>query len=482
MFKKALAIAILFTAVGAVAATFGDDVVTELHAMKSVYGAQYAPAAWKKQYSGYDIDAELKKAIATVQSKPNFSIQDSRQVFGDFVYAMKDYHVSIQFQSTERAELPLKVKGAQDRFFLVEIDRTRLSATAFPFNPGDEIVTFDGRPVLDVVKEIQQQSVANVDVTDRAIAEMRLFRRSGAGGFKVPKGPLTLGLVRKGETVVREVQLLWGYTPEKVAPRGPFFDANIFAAALAKSKVNLLDPKMSVTIAGLDAAPQAGAFDLGVRKSFIPDLGTKEWESDATSEFYAYTFKTAEGKRVGYVRIANYTPNDAAKAVKDMAAILQKFQAETDSMVIDQVNNPGGSVFYLYALASLMTDQPLKTPRHRMTITQADVLDSLSTIAEIEKIKTEDDVSKAIPSGEMGGYPVSLEFLKFMKSYAQFIVDEWTAGHRLSEPYWIAGGDRIFKLGGAQASAAMAYGTESVPRVDKLVGPGNVYVTAAKRL
>ena len=40
----------------------------------------------------------------------------------------------------------------------------------------------------------------------------------------------------------------------------------------------------------------------------------------------------------------------------------------------------------------------------------------------------------------------------------------------------IAGVDRIFKLGGAQAVAALAYGTESVPRVDKIVGPGNAYV------
>jgi len=40
---------------------------------------------------------------------------------------------------------------------------------------------------------------------------------------------------------------------------------------------------------------------------------------------------------------------------------------------------------------------------------------------------------------------------------------------------------RVFKLGGAQAVAAMAYGTESVPKVDKIVGPGNVYVALAKR-
>ena len=46
----------------------------------------------------------------------------------------------------------------------------------------------------------------------------------------------------------------------------------------------------------------------------------------------------------------------------------------------------------------------------------------------------------------------------------------------------IAGVNRIFKLGGSQAIAAMAYGTESVPKVSKIFGPGNAYVTAAKQL
>jgi histidinol dehydrogenase len=45
----------------------------------------------------------------------------------------------------------------------------------------------------------------------------------------------------------------------------------------------------------------------------------------------------------------------------------------------------------------------------------------------------------------------------------------------------IAGVDRVFTIGGAQAVAALAYGTRSVPQVDKIVGPGNVYVAAAKR-
>ena len=45
----------------------------------------------------------------------------------------------------------------------------------------------------------------------------------------------------------------------------------------------------------------------------------------------------------------------------------------------------------------------------------------------------------------------------------------------------IAGVDRIYKVGGAQAIAALAFGTESIPRVDKITGPGNIYVAMAKR-
>ena len=45
----------------------------------------------------------------------------------------------------------------------------------------------------------------------------------------------------------------------------------------------------------------------------------------------------------------------------------------------------------------------------------------------------------------------------------------------------MAGADKIFKIGGAQAIAAMAYGTKQIPKVDKIAGPGNIYVTAAKK-
>lgn len=45
----------------------------------------------------------------------------------------------------------------------------------------------------------------------------------------------------------------------------------------------------------------------------------------------------------------------------------------------------------------------------------------------------------------------------------------------------IAGVDEIYKVGGAQAIAAMAFGTQSIPKVDKITGPGNIFVALAKK-
>ncbi|KQC10040.1 MAG: histidinol dehydrogenase [Smithella sp. SDB] len=54
--------------------------------------------------------------------------------------------------------------------------------------------------------------------------------------------------------------------------------------------------------------------------------------------------------------------------------------------------------------------------------------------------------------------------------------------HLIAAAAEVSGVKRIFKIGGAQAIAALAYGTETIPQVDKIVGPGNAYVAAAKKL
>lgn len=447
--------ALPFASVSHAGDALADDVMGALYTMKSVYRAEYAPAEWKKRFANYDLDTEFNKAVAAVQAKPNLTLADAREIFKNFVYAMRDYHTSISFVSTEAANLGLSIKSAGDKVFLVYIDRAKFSEASFPFHVGDELVTVDGKPATQAIAEVQAQITENVPGTDKAIAELRFFSRAAARGYKVPRGPITLGIKPKDSSHVTQFQLLWDYTPEKVSPRGTltsstlpllglnadnFLDSLLSDTSSAATSA-LFHPRMNVKLA--DTAPADNPYNLGTRSSFMPDLGTKVWESGDDNFFHAYVYKSAGGKLIGYVRIASYEAPDYPKALADFGKIVTLFQATTDSMVIDEVNNPGGSVLYLYGLASMLSDQPLVTPRHRMSITQADISQALDMIKKLSAVQSDDDAKKAISAGDLDGYTPSYEFARFQLNYAQFLVEEWNAGRKLTNPYWIGGVDHI---------------------------------------
>ena len=441
---QASLLAVFSFALGSAAhATLADDVLGELNAMKSVYHTEYAPAAWKKRYASYDLNTEYVKAVSAVQSKSPISLKDSREILKNFIYAMKDYHTSISFVSTESASLPLTVHGSGDQFFIVFIDRTKLSEESFPFHVGDELVTFGGVPTAQAVAEVQAQIPENVPATDKAIAEMKLTARSAARGLAVPSGAVTLGIKAKNSNTVSNTQLIWEYTPEEINVRGDLQDMSGELSLSTGQRPSLFSPMMSVDL--VDAADTAveNPYSLGARRSFMPALGTKIWESDDSNSYDAYIYMNADKKMIGYVRIPGYVVPDYKKAVADFAKIITRFEASTDSMVIDQVNNPGGSVFYMYALLSMLTDQPLMTPLHRMAITQADVAEALQMIKKLQAVKNEDDAKKALPNDELSGMPASYEMVQFTLSFARFFVSEWNAGHKLTSPYWIGGVNHI---------------------------------------
>ena len=144
-------------------------------------------------------------------------------------------------------------------------------------------------------------------------------------------------------------------------------------------------------------------------------------------------------KLLGYVRIPSYMAEDEHSA--EFLEIVKKMEEQTDALVIDQVNNPGGSVFYLYSLVAMLTDRPMATPLHRITITQEEVQEAAKDLKTLEKITNEEEAIKEL--GEtVGGYPVSYQLAQFFKENARFILDQWKSGARLTSPYYL-GIDKI---------------------------------------
>jgi histidinol dehydrogenase len=105
-----------------------------------------------------------------------------------------------------------------------------------------------------------------------------------------------------------------------------------------------------------------------------------------------------------------------------------------------------------------------------------------------QKITSLDRVGIYVPGGK-ASYPSSVLMNAIPAKVAgvhDIIMTVPTPGGEVNEMVFaaaaIAGVDKVITVGGAQAIAALAYGTDTVPRVDKIVGPGNIYVATAKRM
>jgi C-terminal processing protease CtpA/Prc len=254
--------------------------------------------------------------------------------------------------------------------------------------------------------------------------------------MEVPRGPVTLTFVNK-EGVTSTRQVIWDYVKEEFNHQTKS-QKNLQEQNAMSKFLNRIDMKSDLMTA--DSSTE-NPFMVGARKSFIPALGKMLWQSADDNSFHAYTYLNDEGKVIGFLRISSYS-----KTFKDSAAfkeIIKHFKETTDALIIDQVNNPGGSVFYLYSLVSMLNDTSVATPKHRMAITASDVKESMMLLNETKDIDSDEKAKAYVKPEDANGYYVDLNFIKFARDYAQFIIDQFHSGNRLTVPYHIWGVDMI---------------------------------------
>jgi hypothetical protein len=423
-----------------------DSVALELSFIKRIFETGYAPAAWKKQEFGWTMQAAYNSAINDLSTKGDLTAADYRNIVLNLVGSTRDYHVSAQFHTTEAASLPFQVSGTQGRYFITYIDEAKVDKQTFPLGVGDEIVSFGGRSIVDVLTELKAQVRGGVDSTDWRLAELYLTRRSARMGVGVPQGPIDLVFKKKDGTVVKR-QMAWDYIPETVEWKPDPAPFKMLANARI-SKNQFLKPQMSWGMLTNYMESQAenrvaeNPYSIGGRRSFVPRLGPVLWESAATDRFDAYIYKHDSGKLIGVVRIPMY---DGAKgaAFNDFREIIKRFQATTDAMVIDQVNNPGGSVFYVLALMSVLSDQPIKVPDHHITLWPAMIDENVQLMKQLEKVKNDADVVTALGTNQLDGFPLTYQFAQSMLDFTRKVQDEWSAGHKLTAPLHLWGADKV---------------------------------------
>jgi C-terminal processing protease CtpA/Prc len=425
--------------------------ISEMNYIGNLYDRNYGPKVWKEKHIQWNLTQELDKAKTGINNAK--TVKDYRKAVAGFFISMEDYHVSYGFYSTERAYLPLLLKTVQGKTIIVDIDRKQLSEASFPFQVGDEIIAMDNIAVADLKKELTQDMKTTAPQTDSSLGDMMLTARSGRRNQAVPRNTVTLSLIKAGETQVRTHQINWAYTEEKLPgytklpTENPFNEKlNLGAFGIKKpafdfSKAVMLSPlfKSFEQSSGL----KNSSYDIGSRKSFLPDLGTRIWETDATNTFDAYIYQNEKNQLIGVIRIPSYVPAvGGPKASTEFSEILKKMQNLTSGLIIDQVNNPGGSVFYLYSLVSMLTDQAFSTPKHRMALSPDQVKSCQQYYDEFEKIHNDED-AKNVLGESIDGYPTSYSVALAAKNYCDFIIEQFATGKKISDPFYIFGVDKI---------------------------------------
>jgi hypothetical protein len=438
-----------------------EKFISEMGYIGSLYQNYYAPKLWKEKHVHWDLSTELEKAKQDIQSAS--TVYDYRQAVVRFFNSMQDYHVGYAFESTESATLPIMLKTVEGKTIIVEIDRNKLSEASFPFHVGDEVVAFDDRPISEIHAELKKDLKSTAQATDDSITDMRLTSRSGRKNYSVPKDTVTLTLLRKGQQTSTAHQLNWEYQVEQLPglEKNPveLFDGRSLVPFLGAkgSEIDFSKIKMESPISEEfrnNYGVAETVYGLGGKKPFLSNLGERIWETDDKNTFDAYIYKNDKGQLIGVIRIASYVPNEGdpkgkIKAVADFAQILIKMQKLTSGLVIDQLNNPGGSVFYLYSLASMLTDRTLYTPKHRMILGIDGIKECIGTMKKLSAVTNDEEAKKALEE-DADGYPVTYQFALAVKNYCQFIQSQFNQGKKITDPFYIYGVDRINPSGVVQ--------------------------------
>jgi histidinol dehydrogenase len=179
----------------------------------------------------------------------------------------------------------------------------------------------------------------------------------------------------------------------------------------------------------------------------------------------------------------------AVKAEGDAA--VRRYVERFESRKVDRlIDTDYGGHAALESLPSAVRDAMLEASRRIRRYHERQLEDLVSFEYEEDGVRLGSRVRPVarvgvyVPGGK-AKYPSSVLMSAIPASVAgatHIVVATPSAGPEVRAACHLAGVDALFDAGGAQAIAALAYGTESVTRVDKIVGPGNLYVAAAKRL
>ena len=410
--------------------------VSDLDIIKNEIDINYAPAAWKKTYINWDLDTEIAIAGEKILAAQDLTPRGYQQIIRNLFNSLRDLHVNVSFYSTEFAVLPFLVQGVNNRYFVVWISESWKEASDIPLEIGDEILSFDGKAVDDIINALQLSAYGQNDSeSSRHLTSFCLRLREGDALQQVPQGQVEILFKRNNQKKAHSFLAEWQYVPEEIDNN---FSPSSFQEVSDLGRHPFFHKSRSLPLytRWQKYHPNSiyGSKWLGAKQSPFPPFGNITWKSSSEAfDAYVYSLK---GKSIGYIRIPDF--HGDAKENEEFREIVAVMQGRTHALIIDLMNNPGGFAYYTYGLLSMLTDKPLMNLQEEQTITQQDVYFAIGDIAWLSEIKSNEEAVDIL-GAEICGLPVDLKIAQAIVKMGQFIKDQYRLGKFMTEPYPLEG-------------------------------------------
>ncbi len=303
--------------------------------LDAVFAERYAPAKLKAERFGWDRVAEVARLRRAVVSNSELSNEQFRRLIRAFFLSMRDIHTGVSFDKNSAVWLGLHFRTAGEKVLIAWIDREALPQKTFPFQVGDELISFDGqRPSAAIASVAQQTGWRSTPEFDRSFAEGFLVVRATSEwpSIPAPGAQVELQIRENGARAPTTHSLTWlDMEARAPAERCPFW---------GKTK-----------------------------SGWVPQLGDAKWRGG--ERFAAYTFRDAD-QLIGYVRVPSYAfkPKASVEALAEFDATIDRFsELGVEKLILDQTGNAGGNFLFGFALMSRLTGRALKPPLQHYMIT-----------------------------------------------------------------------------------------------------------------
>ena len=390
--RQVAVLAVFFSSVFPACAQLSvDQRVTDFHQLAALFAKRYAFIEWKRdvvRYEGLDLTPWLDRVRAAKDDLEFF------EICSEYVARFEDGHTYFELPSYFEASLGFTADVVGDKILIDYIDRSRLPASGFPFEIGDELIALDGKPASEWITAITRLvGDGNKRTARRSAASLLVERRQ----YLVPRaheiGDDAVVMVRRRSSGLTESYIVpWkkeGGSPYTNAgpvptPRTAAKTAHRGAAISAKGDSEPEPKPYLSTVQQYRVArhPLRSVAGYGQLKPVfkLPDNFVQRQGSRTFDDFYTGTM-LVDGQRIGYVRIGAFDGFTTSTLQSEITFM----QANTDGLILDVMRNPGGLVCSTERLVSHFTPDGFITGAHALRVTR-DLLVSLELDIEFGKL------------------------------------------------------------------------------------------------